>query len=316
MTTVLLLGAGASACMGFPIGSELRKSILDLSRSHRIDFAIGAGLIRTDMSELYQFNTEFGNSQTYSIDAFLARRPEFSDIGKRAIATVLLESESQQDPLTIESDDNWYRYLFNLISSDDWKSLTFEGVSIVTFNYDRSLQTYLLRAIQASYGVSSQQAAEKLKTLRLVHVYGSLGSPFEGDTSYLVYGGGATRDRVEKAAASLRVIPEGRDDDPTLEAARKELESAKNIAILGFGFDETNLKRLNSEVTCRQSIPTNEGDLIRRRIATCLGLTRAEAFKAYAKLGRGFSETSFDLPTDFYPKGCLSALRESLILDK
>lgn len=102
----LVLGAGASHPMGYPVGAGLRSKILDLGIVDRQSFAIPAGLYHED-GLLQIFVDSFRRSQMFSIDAFLARRPEFSEIGKRSIAALLLEVEDEQRLLNTERRDHW-----------------------------------------------------------------------------------------------------------------------------------------------------------------------------------------------------------------
>lgn len=124
-TIALVLGAGASAWLEFPLGSTLRSRILDLVDHERFSFAVNSGLYSFGEHELKIFINEFKKSQMNSIDSFLARRREYTEIGKAAIAAILLEAESQNDLFSHESKDNWYRYLLNRLSSETWDELDF-----------------------------------------------------------------------------------------------------------------------------------------------------------------------------------------------
>ncbi len=259
--------------MGYPVGSGLRSKILNLGIIDRQAFAIQAGLYYED-GLLHRFVDSFRRSQMLSIDAFLARRPEFSEIGKRCIAALLLEIEDEHRLVNTENRDHWYRYFFNKFAAESWEYLSFSDISIATFNYDRSLEKFLHESIKESYGKSDAEAAEKLSTLKIVHIYGSLGSPVPGDKNLLPYGGAITERKVKTAANSLRVIPEGRDDDDALTTARKMLSEADRIAFMGFGFDETNVARLHAQETCRRK--QKHPDLLfknRQIVATCMGFT-------------------------------------------
>lgn len=315
----LVLGAGASHAMGYPVGSGLRSKLLNLGIIDRQPFAIQTGLSYED-SLLHLFIDSFRRSQMASIDAFLARRPEFSEIGKRSIAALLLETEDEKKLINTENRDHWYRYFFNKFAAESWEHLSFSNVSIVTFNYDRSLEKFLHVSIKESYGKNDAEAADKLKTLKIVHVYGSLGSPVPGDENYLPYGGSVTEQKVKIAANSLRVIPEGRDDDDSLNTARTMLSEADYIAFMGFGFDETNVDRLHAQETCKRKQILNHPSLIiknRRIVATCMGFTSAESMKAFRLIGQEVESyhAPFSDPPDFYSSNCLDLLRETLILD-
>lgn len=91
----LVLGAGASLAMGYPLGSDLRRKILQLARHDEttLRFRIDCGL-QHKQEELWDFLDAFAKSQALSIDSFLARRPEFMEIGKHAIAAVMLACEA------------------------------------------------------------------------------------------------------------------------------------------------------------------------------------------------------------------------------
>ena len=57
----------------------------------------------------------------------------------------------------------------------------FENVSFIVFNYDRCIEHFFLHAIQAVYGLRRDDAYEVLKTLDIVHPYGTLSDlPFGG----------------------------------------------------------------------------------------------------------------------------------------
>lgn len=313
----LVLGAGSSTSVGYPVGAGLRTKIFQLATQERQPFAIQAGLYTND-AQLHQFVSAFRKSQMLSVDAFLARRSEYAEIGKMAIATLLLEIEDEQHLLDVDHKNHWYRYFYNKFASESWSSLDFSDITIVTFNYDRSLEKYLHVSIKESYGKTDLEAAEKLETLKVIHVYGSLGSPIAGKADYLAYGGEISEDKVKIAANTIKVIPEGRDDDETLECARKMLANADCIAFMGFGFDETNVARLRPLETCQKKI-RQEGAFYKNRkiIATCKGFTPAESMKAFRLIGQdteGF-HPDYSHPPGFHADDCLTMLRETLFLD-
>ena len=313
----LVLGAGASYAVGYPVGTGLRNKICELATPAREYIALPAGLLSFEGGILHNFVNAFRKSQMFSIDAFLARRPEYVNIGKMAIATILLEIENENHLLTTDHTDHWYRYFYNKFASESWDHLDFSNISIITFNYDRSLEKFLHSSIKESYGKSDAEAAEKLDTLKIIHVYGSLGSPITGKPDYLSYGGEVSDDKVKIAANSLRVIPEGRDDDKALEIAREMLSNADRIAFLGFGFDETNVARLHPEQTCKKIMKDSTFIKNRQIFATCKGLTAAESMKAFKLLGQDLVEyhaPTMD-PPGFHSSNCLKMLRETLLLD-
>jgi hypothetical protein len=74
--TVFILGAGASVPYGYPTGKELREYIC----SH---FKERFGEIEeTNVSYTNRFSDTFKKSSTGSIDLFLSRNTQFSEIGR------------------------------------------------------------------------------------------------------------------------------------------------------------------------------------------------------------------------------------------
>ncbi|MFZ2651744.1 MAG: SIR2 family protein [Burkholderiaceae bacterium] len=275
--TVLVLGAGASKPYGFPLGGELRGRIIGMAAGTD-NVTAKAGLAADP--HLQPFVDAFARSRLYSIDAFLGIRSDFSDIGRRSIAAQLWYAEAESSLVdTIGTPDDWYDYLWNkLASGHSWDEVKFNNLSIVTFNYDRSLEVFLLRAATATFNVSESDAIAKLKTLRIEHVYGSLGSPWPGDADYFRYGWPVQAASVSLAAKSIRIIPEARDDEPVFKRAQEMLLAAHTICFLGFGFDSLNLRRLDAARTCGEAV-FKGGDgtqTTRAFIASCMGRTPAE----------------------------------------
>lgn len=319
--TVLVLGAGASVAAGYPIGVELRENLLTLGDPKNQTSSIEAGLFSVK-NELFEFLQAFKMSQMMSIDAFLTRRPEFTNIGKRAIAAVLLRCENEERLFGGNHKDRWYSYLLNTIASETWETLDFSKLRIITFNYDRSLEHFLFEALKNAYGRSTGDVVEKLASLSIIHIYGTLGPTLPNMQGYVGYGQGMNATAISAAAEMIRVIPEGRTNDSVLSMARDQLKNAKRIAFLGFGFDLTNLQRLDSEETCKSKVFSSNGAPVWRMIiATCLGLTQAERARAI-ELTSGLEGDSLVIPSGsgglrietFMDADCLTVLRCTLIL--
>ncbi len=317
MSKVLVLGAGASLDYGYPTGSELRQKILDIDRST----AKRAGIIRErfeerDMRSLVAFQESFRTSQMYSVDAFLGRRPKFSEMGKWCIAAVLLACENS-DKLFSEKDkkDHWYQYLLNRLVTKDWVDLTFNDLSIVSFNYDRSLEHFLYVALQSAYGKSADDAAEKLKALRIVHVYGALSKELPNSENYLRYDGKTSMEKVQAAASEILVIPEGRAENPTFEKAREWLSNAQQIAFLGFGFDPINVARLAEGGACGVAITRSDKQhVVRYLCGTRLGVFDSEMEAAFLALTQ--QDYQRQEIVNFQRANCTETLRTTRFFDR
>ena len=307
--TTLVLGAGSSCGFNYPTGANLRKEILSLASPVYRDLVTQAGLLQFKKPNLTEFIESFRKSQMHSIDAFLARRPEFVHIGKQAIAAILLSCEQGSRLDKPEYVDGWQQYLWNKISTESWDTLDFSWLRVVTFNYDKSFEQYLIGTIQNSYDKTISEAENKLCTLQIVHVYGSLGSALSFQEGFLEYGIGPSA--ADYAASSIQVVPEGRDDSPAITQAKEYLLWANRIAFLGFGFDKINMGRLDSQSTCRRSIPGEHGAQRSRRIyATCIGMKQGEILQAKRLLN-----SDFHFEPDFFDANCIDTLRESSLLD-
>jgi hypothetical protein len=91
--TVLILGAGASAPFGYPVGSDLTEQIkLYSTPGQWLQILLReAGFFDEQISK---FRDALRKSQRPSIDAFLETYEEdFMEIGKTAIAAVLMDHE-------------------------------------------------------------------------------------------------------------------------------------------------------------------------------------------------------------------------------
>lgn len=311
--TVLVLGAGASCPYGLPLGSELRQTILQMSDKELRSLPIGRGQQR--LAHIAStFSVAFRGSRAESIDSFLARRAEFVDIGKHAIAAALLPRESADRLLNQDVGDDWYTYLLRRMDAP-WEDLPSNKISFVTFNYDRSLELCLTHAFQHRYGKTQEEAMDMLQHFPIVHVYGSLGSLDPRNPGFVPYGGGGREryhDCIQEAAAGLRIISEGRDESPELMQARHLISKADALCFLGFGFDATNISRLGGREISAGFRETNGGMYHLAFASTAFGLTRAEAYAAADSICAGPAQSR--VREGMHDATCLQTLRESLII--
>lgn len=312
----LVLGAGASIAMGYPVGATLRNSIIKDS-VEKYSAYICSEELGIDENSIKNFVQIFNESQSSSIDAFLAKRQEFSNIGKRAISAILLDKENKDLLINNNHSDHWYKYFLNeIVVPHDWDSLPFKNMAIITFNYDRSFEHYLINSLMNLYNRSFDESYRKIHEMEIIHVYGMLGSDNISDMNYFPYGDNISEKNVSISASQLRVIPEGRNNDETLKSAQNILSNSLNIAFLGFGFDKINLERIDSAKTCGQIISIDSHEVERKIIATCYNMTRKESIRAArATINPNIEEYSTILFNDFKDDTCLNQLRNTLILE-
>ena len=310
-SSTLILGAGASWTYGYPTGKELRIKILEIEH----DMNAFSEIAHVGIPTIRDFLNRFRLSSASSIDTFLSRNAKFDDVGKAAIAKVLYSCESINNLYAEDSDkvaqDNWYSYLLNTLANcDEWKSFDPSWLTIITFNYDRSLEYFLSTSLQNMYGKSADEVNERLKSLKIVHVYGDLGVD---KLDSFGYGQALTDDdsmhnAICLAKQKLQIMHEGRDDEIILNPIRDIIKNADKIGFLGFGFDRINVSRiLDTKIIPFLTNPKNV-------VATTLGMTRAEVSRVKDWLFHGNNLDDVKL-AKFLHENCLGILRETLILE-
>jgi hypothetical protein len=161
--TTLILGAGASAPYGFPIGSSLRDLLLKLDTG--VEALIGA--VRTDVDEWRSVQRILHDFQPESVDDFLRQYAEHADLTKLAIAYHLSKFENAQAHVNVSNPDPWYRVLLDEFLDNDVK-LGDGKLSIVTFNYDLSLEAYLVRIREATHPCRSRSATRRIFVMPII----------------------------------------------------------------------------------------------------------------------------------------------------
>lgn len=243
--TVFVLGAGASQPFGFPAAVTLVDRIIENLNDDKKCAEIFNAIPGATANDVYRFKDQLFKSSKFSVDAFLEHRPEFIEIGKYAIAQVLIRSEIDN---SLFSNGNWYRYLYNKLNTS-FEDFGKNEVSVITFNYDRSFEHFLFTALKNSYGESDDNCTEVLNKIKIIHVHGQLGClPWQSKTKSrkYSYNGRYTDSELDIAASEIRIIHEDIDidNDPPFRNAQDLLSKATRVYFLGFGYDKTNISRL------------------------------------------------------------------------
>jgi hypothetical protein len=239
--TVLVLGAGASAHLGYPVGSELKDEICrylsgpEGNLHPRIATAFTREVRRGLLMRLS--NSAFG-----SIDAFLAANSDCMELGKLLIVDRLKRQENLTR-LLWPGDPGWYGVLLGAMLTDDPTALPGNRLTVITFNYDRSLEVFLEQRIHYHYNIEEAEAGDIMRRLSIIHPHGVMG-PYP-ETPYRTDIG----DDLATRAAAIKVISELDDADegfcsPEFEAAHLAIAEAQRVYFLGFGFHTDNMRRL------------------------------------------------------------------------
>jgi hypothetical protein len=283
--TVLVLGAGASTCFGYPSGQKLKQNIL--ANYNQYDLLISQ-LGYTDKNT-QEFIDALRTSGRSSVDAFLEHRPDFVEIGKIEITLDLITHEKFN--LLYEAENNWYEYLFQQMDCE-FTDFPKNKITFITFNYDRTLEFYLFNALINSYGKKEAEVAEIINQTPIIHVHGKLGNlpwqdpngrPYSDRVIYNFLKRSAGYERIlsdiKDAAQGIKIISEIADVETNFAPVVSPLLDAKRIIFLGFGYNSVNLDRLFFKFKHSESqYPTIFG--------TCLGLTELEQRKVYDDIAK------------------------------
>ena len=135
--TVFILGAGASKPFGFPLGPELKSHMLEQTNNAATRKSLVS--LGFDESLINAFRDALRYGVHPTVDVFLERKQNFRELGSYLIASTIMPMESHG---ALFPQKDWYGFLF--------KRLAFESdmphvsqLSVVTLNYDRSLEHFL-----------------------------------------------------------------------------------------------------------------------------------------------------------------------------
>jgi len=148
-STVFILGAGTSKPYGFSTGEQLLREGRRLDQNNL--FRKLHAPASNDAARA--LHTSLQRTHDSSLDALLELRPDITPIGKRLIASLMLELEFHaKDPGRYpEPQDDWLTLFFDELAADtaDLEGFALNPVTLITYNYDRLLELRLLGALAA-----------------------------------------------------------------------------------------------------------------------------------------------------------------------
>jgi len=215
--TVLVLGAGASAPFGFPTGYQLLQQVLSMPRAQVEKCGF-------DEDRIDSFRLALQRSGRTSVDEFLENRPDFMDIGKLVIALALIPHESDERLFDRQNAPSWYDHLFDKLNAP-FDAFTDNRLTVITFNYDRSLEWYLYVVLSNAYKLDRAVSLKAVKSIPIVHVHGQLGPLSYSDEPGRAYNYEPSKAR--EAASGIKVVHE-----------------AEKVYFIGFAYHAANVKRL------------------------------------------------------------------------
>ncbi len=226
---------------GFPLGVGLRDDICKLRDNYEVrNLMSQAGCVYRDIPI---FIDALRQSAYTSIDWFLENRPEFIEIGKLAIAAALIPREQPEKLFPPGAPGrHWYELLFNTMDNPVG-AFGDNKLSIITFNYDRSLEFYLFTVLACRLG-SDDKAIDVLSRIPIIHVHGSLGKLATTHDKGREYSNQLTSKGLKLAAKEIVIVGEASGRTQAFQRARQLLQGAEHIVFLGFGYHAESIQRL------------------------------------------------------------------------
>ena len=307
---VFVLGAGASCPYGFPTGKDLREQILSKYPSDCLSYLSNKERVKPLTSQevrlAKEFVQKFRKSTTKSIDLFLARNPEFSRVGKRAIIFRILDAERASGfrEKSRYRNQDWYTWLFEqmtdeFLRKEDYSRFNENDVCFITFNYDRSLEHFLYDSLVNSFiGIPEDKIIEQLNQIKICHVFGQVGPlEWQGQYSETKYRVSVSNINVDALCDNIKIIHE-KGENPKLEEAQKLISKAHRVFFLGFGYAEENLDALGFPDVFAG---------VQKVLGTAMGFTKIEIDKIWSLFNMGSKSSLVIEDLD-----CLTFLRKYL----
>lgn len=269
---VLIVGAGASAEYGMPVGAELARRVADLlalndrSTAQAAEASLFAKVVSEIDPNAFQTNREIASRlaaaarQFASIDEalhFAADSEIAVRIGKLAISQAIVSAESQiTDNVQARGGtlhpDRYLTHLLDLATGGRKRSehqRFFSNLSIINFNYDRVVEETLFSALVQHYSLESAHAIQAIESISVIRPYGSVGGlPWQRSGKDLLEFGPRRRNvaMISKAANNIRTFTEGVTETGIQEQISEMLERASAVIVLGFGYHTQNLSILKT----------------------------------------------------------------------
>src|SRR5712692_7461207 len=124
----------------------------------------------------------------------------------------------------------------------------FRNVTLINFNYDRTIEHYLYSRLQTNFGFESIEAAEAISSLQMIRPYGSVGSLPWQNGNKVPYGDHIRRDhnKMFLLAQNVRTYTEQNLSHDLQSAIQAAMNAARLVVFLGFGFHQQNMSLLQA----------------------------------------------------------------------
>lgn len=283
--TTIVLGAGAGRAYGFPVGDELRQRIASDPVTRRLR---DCGF---DAVDVESFGHDLVRSRHPTIDQFLRAEQHHAVVGKAAIAIVLGQCERPDRLLFAKPHEDVYRLIFDAFCADGGFGRS--DLTIITLNYDRSLERYLFVRARNAFPLLSELEVGVRIGYRICHWHGSLGflpeipSMRSSDHHHLrPYTDKMSEEDILGASRGIMVLG-GERRLHTLTAAFKDGRSpvyrSRLVAFLGFGYHRQVLDDLECAELDKSASRLQPSSRI-EFVGSAFGLSKKRRCQALAKI--------------------------------
>ena len=220
--------------------------LLDSINNDKIDYLDPLKINEEDLKEILDINEDDPKKLKNKF------KIELIEAGKSLIALFLLRSEKKDlfnNPNPETNAKIWYRHIRNLIitSGNDGDEIKekIKNITIISFNYDRSLDYYLRTKLKKEYydAIKEQIFYPYGKLAKDNWDFNDYGSFIKKDKPFKPYSESDLK-KIENMGKGLKVIGEIMKEEVSsqneLSEIKKNLSESRKIYFLGFAFHEAN----------------------------------------------------------------------------
>lgn len=243
------------------------------------------------LSEWKSLATELDQTSHQSIDEFARTNPNKNRVVKLLIAAEIASHSFDKtafasgklqpaEGLFSNARSNWYGKLVAQLRKHHRSSQAFrdnDPVPIITFNYDRSLETFLERELPRAEIYSDLNWRDAAS---VIHVHGSLQIEVARHTNPTAQN--AFAQSLIKSAENFLVIDDPRSHQDPAAIARTVISQAETVVVLGFDFHPANVKLIgldNPSVVAKLRILNYTGGRYFDQRVARLGIASDQIFK-------------------------------------
>ena len=289
---VFVIGAGASVeFSGFPTGRQLMERIasnvdaLGGSGDPQLWGILGENFVHSKVLLLQEAGralakqVQAGMPSIDDILTWFAAREEVVRLGKIAIVHEILKGErasvlyNELDPTLTPFRDfstTWVHHFLSMVLSGqrgENAEHAFDNVTLINFNYDRTVEHFLYSALQIQFGLDEPRARAIASDIaaNMIRPYGCIGPlPWLQIERAIPFGSTPRSQEVVSASSNILTLSEGFTGE-THSQIQAALERARVSVFLGFGFHTQNMALLR----------VRGAEAWRRTYATVVGIKQA-----------------------------------------